>query len=219
VLDVSALRQIRPEHLASTPALYRPENAIKWRSEPTRGRTNRRFVGQNPPPGAQIYYSLPAKADNVSLKIVDIQGRTLRELANGRNVGNAGLHRVNWDLRGTPQRATNTTARRGGAAASEGQDEGRGRGAGQGGGFARGARGGGGGRGGGGTTVPAGAYRVVLTVDGQEFAQTIRVRPDPILPEIGVTDDEFNEGRVADEREELEYEEEEERDIGAIFMN
>src|SRR6185436_19674719 len=72
VLDVSALRQVKFENLAGTPALYKPESVVRWRSEPVRGRTNRRFIGQNPTPGAQIYYSLPEKAEKVSLKIMDI---------------------------------------------------------------------------------------------------------------------------------------------------
>src|SRR6185295_14293561 len=46
VLDVSALRQIKAEHLADTPALYKPSNAVKWRTEAARGRTKRRFAGQ-----------------------------------------------------------------------------------------------------------------------------------------------------------------------------
>jgi uncharacterized membrane protein YgcG len=221
VLDVSALRQIRAEHLASTPALYRPENAIKWRSEPTRGRTNRRFVGQNPPPGAQIYYSLPAKAENVSLKIVDIEGRTLRELATGRNVREPGLHRILWDFTTAPPRQTNTTARGGGAVtAGEGEGQGRGRGAAQGGGFAGGRGGGGGGRGGGGGgRVAAGAYRVVLTVDGQEFAQTVRVQSDPVVPEVSSANEELAEEDEAEENEEMEHEEERERDIGGVILN
>ena len=47
---------------------------VRWRGEPIRGGTNRRFIGQNPQRGAQLYYSLPKKADKVELKIVDISG-------------------------------------------------------------------------------------------------------------------------------------------------
>ena len=30
--------------------------------------------------------------------------------------------------------------------------------------------------------MPTGTYRVILTVDGQEFAQTLRVEADPAVP-------------------------------------
>ena len=73
--------------------------AMRWRREPTRGTPygagNHQFVGQNPPPGAQIYYSLTKKADKVQLKIVDYAGQTVRELP---AKSEAGLHRVPWDL-------------------------------------------------------------------------------------------------------------------------
>src|SRR5438105_10990586 len=87
VLDVSALRQLKPEQFAAgQPMLYQPTPVIRWRSEPTHGRTNRRFVGQNPPRGAQIFYSLPAQGvEKVSLKVVDISGATLRELPANKN--------------------------------------------------------------------------------------------------------------------------------------
>jgi hypothetical protein len=31
-------------------------------------------------------------------------------------------------------------------------------------------------------TVPPGLYRIVLSVDGKDYAQTLRVEPDPSLP-------------------------------------
>jgi hypothetical protein len=31
-------------------------------------------------------------------------------------------------------------------------------------------------------TVPAGVYRVLLTVDGVELTQTVHVEPDPTVP-------------------------------------
>ena len=95
VCNVSVLRQIRPEHFTDQAALYAPEPVVRWQREPSRGRTNRRFVGQNPPSGAQIYYSLPKKAEKVSLQILDITGDVVREL---RASGDPGLHRLTWDL-------------------------------------------------------------------------------------------------------------------------
>ena len=95
VCNVTALRQIRAEHFTGVPALYAPEPVVRWQREPGRGRTNRRFVGQNPPSGAQIYYSLPKKAEKVTLQILDIRGDVAREL---RGSGEPGVHRLTWDL-------------------------------------------------------------------------------------------------------------------------
>ena len=89
ILDVTPLRQMKANMLKAEATLYRPATAMRWRREPTRGTPygvgNHRFVGQNPPAGAQIYYSLTKKADKVQLKIVDYAGQTVRELpAKGR---------------------------------------------------------------------------------------------------------------------------------------
>ncbi len=73
---------------------------IRWRSE-ARARHDRtaagsrRYVGENPPFGAQIYYSLTAPAKKARIKIQDFAGRTVRELDAGTEPG---LHRVEWNL-------------------------------------------------------------------------------------------------------------------------
>ncbi len=142
VLDATPLRQMKKDVLKADATLYRPTTATRWRREPTRGTPygagNHRFVGANPPPGAQIYYSLAKKADKVQLKIVDYAGQTVRELEAKKE---AGLHRVSWDLvRGT------------------GRNRGRAR-----------------------NPAAPGMYRVVLTVDGKEHVQGLRVENDPLL--------------------------------------
>jgi photosystem II stability/assembly factor-like uncharacterized protein len=99
VLDIVPLRQMTEKVLKARANLFGPSPAIRWRSEPARGPVmgagSRRFVGQNPPRGAQIYYSLAGKADKISLKIVDHTGATVRELQVKKEPG---LHRVSWDL-------------------------------------------------------------------------------------------------------------------------
>ena len=96
ILDIAALRQITAATLAADAYLYRPQSAVKWRSRPSRGASGtRRFVGQNPPAGAAIYYSLGKDAGAVELRITDIEGRELTEIAGETK---AGLHRVAWDL-------------------------------------------------------------------------------------------------------------------------
>ena len=53
ILDVSALRQMKPSLLTEKAFLFKPQSAVRWRSQPPRGALlgagSRRFVGQNPP--------------------------------------------------------------------------------------------------------------------------------------------------------------------------
>jgi S1-C subfamily serine protease/photosystem II stability/assembly factor-like uncharacterized protein len=93
--DVSGLRQIKPENAKDQIALFKPEEVIRWRAEPSRGRTNRSYSGQNPSSGASIWYALPSKAERVSVRIQDIEGQVVREI---RGESAAGLNRVTWDL-------------------------------------------------------------------------------------------------------------------------
>jgi hypothetical protein len=115
---------------------------------------------------------------------VDFEGKTIREL---QASADPGLHRIVWDLARAPSRP---------AGEGRGGPFGAGRrGGGAGGGPGRGGAGGQGpGRGGRGPSGPPaspGMYRVVLSVDGQEFAQALRVDADPatntnlIAPQTG----------------------------------
>ncbi len=175
VLDVTPLRQMTAAALKAPATLYRPKAAVRWHSEPGRGSMygtgSRKFVGQNPPGGAQIYYSLTKKADKVSLKVMDFAGKLVRELP---AKAEPGLHRVTWDLR-----------------AGAGQRPGGGRRPGR-----QGPQ-----------AAAPGMYRVVLTVDGKEYSQGLRVEPDPSLPPdtIAQDDDEENDPEAM-EREEMERE-------------
>jgi hypothetical protein len=56
--------------------------------------------------------------------------------------------------------------------------------------------------------VPPGLYRVVLSVDGKDYTQTIRIEPDPNAPNIEiVADDSEDEGLEENsDDEEGEYE-------------
>jgi hypothetical protein len=58
---------------------------------------SRQFVGQNPPRGATLDFFLPKKADKLSLKVLDLRGKLVRELDMAKEK-EAGLHRVGWDL-------------------------------------------------------------------------------------------------------------------------
>ena len=109
---------------------------VRWRSEPERdsfyGTGARHFIGQNPPAGCAIFYSLSRKADKATLKILDFAGKQVREL---KAETSPGLHAAIWNMTR----------------------------------FASGI-------------VPAGMYRVVLNVDGEEQTQSVRVEADPAVP-------------------------------------
>ena len=62
ILDVTALRQMATDKIKDEPTLYKPNTVTRWQQLPRRGSSGRRFVGENPRPGAHIYYSLPKKA-------------------------------------------------------------------------------------------------------------------------------------------------------------
>ncbi len=165
ILDVTPLRQMSTAIVKEKAHLYRPNTVVRWHSEPSHGSMygigNRHFFGQNPPSGAQLYYSLGSKAEKVSLKIVDMDGKTVRELGGSNEPG---LHLVPWDLSGGPPQGPFPR------------------------GFGGGGRRGGQGRAAQATRLPA-MYRVVLTVDGKEQSQTLRVEQDPTLPRNLITDE------------------------------
>jgi S1-C subfamily serine protease/photosystem II stability/assembly factor-like uncharacterized protein len=154
VLDVAALRQMTPEALKAKTILFKPAPATRWRNELSKGEAmgsgSRHFYGDNPPPGALIYYALSKKAEKISVKILDINGKEIGEVSPAQIKKDPGLHRLNWGV----------------------------------------------GR------APKGAYRVVLNVDGEEFAQSLTIEPDPVLQDRVITgEDEFEEQAEKEERE------------------
>src|SRR5262249_50965850 len=94
ILDIAPLRQMNADILKAPTHLFQPNTVIRWRTEPDRatpyGTGVRRFVGQNGSRGAQIYYSLAKKANKITLKVVDFNGKTMQEL---KPSGESGLHR------------------------------------------------------------------------------------------------------------------------------
>ncbi len=159
ILDVTPLRQMATDKIKDEPTLYKPNTVTRWQEMPSRGRSGRRFVGENPQPGAHIFYSLPKKATKVTLEFEDIDGKKVGEMTGQTD---AGLHKVTWNTSLRPE-----------------------------GGMGGGGGGGGGGRFGGfGRQAPAGAYRVVLNVDGQTQTQSFTIEGDPVPPRSATTEDE-----------------------------
>jgi photosystem II stability/assembly factor-like uncharacterized protein len=155
--DMSALQQLTDEAMKADVTLFAPRPGVAWRNDITQSITvggNKHFRGENPQPGTAIsYYLKSAPAGDVKLTITDVTGRVVREMAGTKD---AGLNRVQWNLRGNP------LAGGGGRGAGGGQ------------------AGGGGGRGGfgGGPAVEPGTYLLKLTVGGKDYTQKIVVEAD-----------------------------------------
>jgi S1-C subfamily serine protease/photosystem II stability/assembly factor-like uncharacterized protein len=207
IADVTALHQFNAEKMNEPGYLYKPTTAIRWRREPSRGTSNRNFVGENPPSGASIFYSLPKKAKEVVVRVSEASGEVAREI---RGSTEPGLHRVNWDFTISPPpraREAGATPAAPGTRPEGGRAGGREGGAG-------GREGGGGGRGGFGgfgrtRTAGSGTYKVTLIVDGKETSSELRLASDPNSPATGEltgNDSEYElwMGDIQDENEEEE---------------
>ena len=114
--DLSPLRQLTPPISAEDAHLFAPAAAVRTRT----GHTSRRryAIGENPPDGAILYYSLKEKPkDSAKLELLDAQGKVIRafnsekkktedspeEWEHDEDVehipADAGLNRFAWDLR------------------------------------------------------------------------------------------------------------------------
>jgi photosystem II stability/assembly factor-like uncharacterized protein len=179
ILDVSALRQMKADNLKAKAHLYKPNTAVRWQLEPAHGKTNRRFVGQNPPAGAHIYYSLTEPAKKVSFEVKDIEGKSL---AKWTASGKAGLNKTTWDMTRPFEPDPKAAKGNKGDKADMGEMEKQG-GFGGGGGGKKGFGGfGGAGR----RFAGPGDYLVTMTVEGIELTgpmtTTVRLESDPNLP-------------------------------------
>ena len=111
IVDVTPLRQFTDDTLDADAHLYVPNGVTRWRSEPSAGSAGTRaFVGENPPSGAAIYYSLDKRERNISLNVLDLEGNVVREFQEVS--GDKGLHRVVWDLRRAATREDSRGRRR-----------------------------------------------------------------------------------------------------------
>ena len=97
ILDVSPLRRLEPKALEADAHLFRPGPAV-LRAGEIRPRLygQKRFVGENRPPGAVLYYRLGGNTEGVSLRVDGPDGKPVRRL---KASSKGGVHRVFWDLR------------------------------------------------------------------------------------------------------------------------
>jgi photosystem II stability/assembly factor-like uncharacterized protein len=160
--DLSPIQQLTPEVQASSAFLFEPRDAYRFR-EITRPSTpyDDPTIGENPEYGASINYWLatPAESDP-TITILDDAGMLVRTL-DGTN--RAGVNRVHWDLEDQPNEAINLLTEYMYAPHLQVGPEGR--------------------PAPGGSRIsilrPPGEYTVRLTVDGQEFSQSLTVLKDP----------------------------------------
>jgi hypothetical protein len=96
--DLGPLQQLTAEVLASPAHLFRPRAAILWDEDKAswHGGGNELFRAPNPPDAILSYYLGSAASGVVRLEVVSPDGGVIRELF---GPGEAGIHRVTWDLR------------------------------------------------------------------------------------------------------------------------
>ncbi len=203
VLDVTTLRQLKPDLAKDKTHLFSPGKVVRWRIDTTREgmfRTGTRvFTGQNPARTASIDFTLAKPAEEISLKVIDVQGKTVRELDVSKSK-EPGFHRIDWNMSTAAGGGKGKGFFGGGGGGGKGfggkgtggKGAGEVIGKGTGGkgiaGKGTGGKGAGGkgqippqfaGGGFGGPLVAPGVYRIVLAVDGQEIGQTLIIEPDP----------------------------------------
>jgi hypothetical protein len=166
--DVTALQQLTQEAMAGDAVLMQPRDAVLWKTDIRMRRSvtgNKNYEGANAPEGTAIAFYLKNAASDVALTITDLAtGELFRTLD---VTGEAGLHRMQWDLCGDPQEVdpAQGLAAFGGAGVCRG-----------------GGRGGFGGGGQGPRTVSfragPGLYKVTLAVNDTEYSKTVKVVED-----------------------------------------
>jgi len=157
--DISSLEQLGDDEMKGEAFLFDVRPATAWLTDIQKqmnvgGAKN--YRGKNPAAGTAVSYWLAKPASNVKITISDITGREVRSIDAAKD---AGLNRVQWDLRANPPA-------RGAAGAPQG--------AGGGGGFGRG-------RGNQGPIQPAGSYLLKLVVDGKTVGtKTVVIEEDTL---------------------------------------
>jgi len=165
--DIAPLQQLSDKVMESETHLFDVRPGTHWIQNVTLSRfteASKHFIGENPAPGTAIsYYLKSAAEEDVKIAIVDFEGKVVRDLTGSKE---AGLQRVQWDLRGNPPQrpqggGRGAQAAPAAAAAAAQQAPPAGMGA---------LRGG--------PPVPPGTYRVRLTVGGKEYFTKVQVEAD-----------------------------------------
>ncbi len=153
--DLVPLLQLNDQVLPHDLHLFPIRPAIAWRMYSNKWYAgNQHFVGPNPPDGALIAYYLKSKLaekEKVKITILDKDGKTIREMDGEKN---AGINRVNWDLRYSSPVEMTAEQRE---ALAQGFFSGGGRG----------------------PRVEPGEYTVKVTLGKTEMTQSVKIEEDP----------------------------------------
>ena len=110
--DITPLQQLTDAVMNADVTLFTPRPGVAWRTDTqlsinTGG--NKFFRGENPQPGTAIsYYLKTAATGDVKITISDYSGKVVREITGPKD---AGLNRVQWNLRGNRRPARLAAAR------------------------------------------------------------------------------------------------------------
>ncbi len=105
--DISPLQQLTAEVAASKVHLFKPRAAYRFGGE-GRGEDAPRNLGENPPGGVVVYYSLAAAGQKVSLEFQDADGAAIESFTSDTKPKDsdtevaktdAGLNRFVWNMR------------------------------------------------------------------------------------------------------------------------
>jgi photosystem II stability/assembly factor-like uncharacterized protein len=164
--DLAPLRQMTPEVSAADVHLFKPRAAYRFFG----GSSSRPGVGQNPPSGAILYYTLkaaPKESEELTLEILDAKGTPIRKVSSKPTEedepdfgddgpkppatlpARAGLNRYAWDLRYEEATKVKKMILWSGGVQ--------------------------------GPLVVPGRYEARLTVAGKTFTESFEVQPDPRL--------------------------------------
>ena len=154
--DLTSFQQLNSQILGDTLHLFPIRNAIGWRIYQNRWFDAQQvFLGPNPPDGVLIDFYLKSKPDEkqkLTITILDSSGKRVRQITDRKP--EAGINRVNWDLRYDPPVQLTPEQRQ---ALAQGF-------------FGGGARG---------PVADPGVYTVKVALGSDTQTQTVRVAQDP----------------------------------------
>jgi photosystem II stability/assembly factor-like uncharacterized protein len=90
---------------AGDAALFSIPTALQWKSKDDRNDEfwgHQFFVGENPPTEAVIQYHLNRPVDELSLRVSDVRGNTIREIPAPESRRQPGIRTLCWDMRYQP---------------------------------------------------------------------------------------------------------------------
>jgi len=159
IADVSALEQLTPDVLRADVHFFQPEDRIRWVGADRRHSSSSNYPGASEPEGVALYYYLRKDLDDDVTFTVYRGSEVVNEV---EGPGDAGLHRVLWDMTWRRERSEEEVeemrerARRFGGRFPGGEEALR---------YAR-------------EPAPPGEYRIVLDAGGRRITRTVSILTD-----------------------------------------